>query len=112
MDIKALHGLNRRLANTFKAKFNSGCLRDKPLQAQQTPGLKTGEGWENIRMNYSSCVLLLSLLRHTHMYTYGHHERQYGAGHTHSEPIQLPFCLFLYLYKGSYTHTKKGNISQ
>lgn len=69
------------------------------------PGLKTVVGWEN-RMKYSSCVLFLSLLRHTHMYTYGHHERQYGAGHVLCQYNYL-ICLVLYLYKGSYTHKER-----
>lgn len=58
-------------------------------------------------MKYSSCVLLLSLLRHTHMYTYGHHEWQYGTGHAHSEPVQLPFYLFGFIPVQGQLHTHK-----
>lgn len=40
------------------------------------------------------------------MYTYGHHERQYGAGHVLCQYNYI-ICLVLYLYKGSYTHKER-----
>lgn len=40
------------------------------------------------------------------MYTYGHHERQYGAGHAHSVPVKLPY-LFGFIPVQGQLHTQR-----